>query len=79
LADRPSRRHQAKKLIVSHGNPLSGIPATYKLFDLDADPDERNDLAGNPANATDLEDMIDMMIDARCTLEDRTEPRIAEF
>ncbi|MGI9437277.1 MAG: sulfatase family protein [Geminicoccaceae bacterium] len=72
-------RADTKKLIVKHGNPQDGTLATYRLFDLDADPDERKDLAGNPAHAADLEDMIDMMVDARCALEDRTEPRIAEF
>jgi len=72
-------RANTMKLIVNHGNTLCGIPASYELFDLDADPDERRDLACNPAYAADLEDMVDMMIDARCTLEDRTEPRIAEF
>lgn len=68
-----------RKLVACHGNPASGDPVTYKLFDLDDDPNELNDLAGTPAHATDLEEMIDLMIDARCALEDRTEPRIASF
>ena len=49
------------------------------MFDLVSDPDERNDLAIDANYANDLEDMIDLMIDARCALEDRTEPRIAKF
>ena len=76
---RTALRADHRKLVVSHGHPRTGVPATYKLFDLDADPDEHNDLAGESAHAGDLEAMIDMMIDARCALEDRTEPRIAEF
>lgn len=67
------------KLVVSHGNVKDAVQATFRLFDLDADPDELVDLAGNEAYAADLEDMIDQMIDARCALEDRTELRIAEF
>lgn len=67
------------KLVVSHGNATGAVPATYRLFDLDADPDELEDLTGLEAHAADLDGMIDQMIDARCALEDRTEPRIAEF
>lgn len=67
------------KLLVKHGNPVDDTPSTFRLFNLDDDPHELNDLAGQPDHAAILEDMIDMMIDARCALEDRTEPRIAEF
>ena len=67
------------KLIVNHGNTQTGEAASYRLFDLVSDPDERNDLATDANYANDLEDMIDLMIDARCALEDRTEPRIAKF
>ncbi len=67
------------KLVVSHGNAKDAVPARYRLFDLGADPDELTDLASHEALAGDLDDMIDLMIDARCALEDRTEPRIAEF
>ena len=67
------------KLVVSHGNTKDAVQATFRLFDLDADPDGLLDLAGDEAYAADLEDMIDQMIDARCALEDRTEMRIAEF
>ena len=67
------------KLVVSHGNPEKGIQASYQLFDLDADPTERNNLANNAQHSTDLESMVDLMIDARCALENRTEPRIAKF
>ena len=67
------------KLIVNHGNTQTGEAASYRLFDLVSDPDERNDLAIDTNYANDLEDMIDLMIDARCALEDRTEPRIAKF
>ena len=72
-------RVQAMKLIVNHGIPQEDIAATYSLYDLDADPLEQNDLANLPAKSAVVEDMIDLMIDARCALEDRTEPRIAEF
>ena len=72
-------RADSMKLVVSHGNTKDPVQATFRLFDLDADPDELVDLADDEAHAADLEDMIDQMIDARCALEDRTEPRIAEF
>ncbi len=67
------------KLVISHGSATGAAPATYRLFDLDADPDELDDLAVQEAHVGDLDGMIDRMIDARCALEDRTEPRIAEF
>lgn len=72
-------RARNMKLVVEHGLPQDCVPATYRLFDLAADPGECNDLAGRETHAADLEDMIDQMIDARCALENRTEPRIAEF
>lgn len=53
--------------------------SAYRLYDLHADPSETKDLAASPAHAQDLENMIDLMIDARVALEDRTEPRIANF
>lgn len=65
------------KLLVRHGN--RNDHNSVSLYNLDADPQEQNDLALNEANASVVEDMIDQMIDARCALEDRTEPRIAEF
>ena len=43
------------------------------------DPHEKNNLASKEQHAEQLEDMIDKLIDARCALEDRTEPRIAKF
>jgi len=67
------------KLIVNHGNTQGGDQISYRLFDLASDPEEKNDLAPQQSYAADLEDMIDLMIDARCALEDRTEPRIAKF
>ena len=72
-------RSSNMKLIVNHGDTQTGIAATYQLFDIAADPDEQNDLAVDENYAIELENMIDLMIDARCALEDRTEPRIAKF
>lgn len=64
------------KLVVDHGKP----PAeTTKLFNLETDPLEQNNLAGLDSHAPQVEQLLDQMIDARCALEDRTEPRIAEF
>ncbi|MFK7765428.1 MAG: sulfatase [Roseobacter sp.] len=51
----------------------------FQLYDLATDPQARNDLAGDPLHTDDLERMIDLMIDARVALEDRTTPRIAAF
>jgi len=67
------------KLIVNHGNTQTGAAASYRLFDLASDPDEQINLASDEGYANDLEDMTDLMIDARCALEDRTEPRVAKF
>lgn len=64
------------KLIVSHGELQT---ETAKMFNLDIDPLEQNNLAHSDTYADQLEQLIDQMIDARCALEDRTEPRIAEF
>lgn len=53
--------------------------ALFQLYDLTTDPHAQDDLAGDPLWADDLEQMIDLMIDARVALEDRTTPRIAAF
>lgn len=62
------------KLIVTHGDPK----ATY-LYDLKAAADETLNLANDPSHLDTLENMMDLMIDARVAHEDRTEPRIAMF
>ena len=67
------------KLIVNHGNTQTGDTASYRLFDLASDADEQINLAVDESYASDLEDMADLMIDARCAMKDRTEPRIAKF
>ncbi|MFK8084014.1 MAG: sulfatase [Granulosicoccus sp.] len=64
------------KLVVRHDEQQR---EKVELFDLSKDPLERQNLAGMELHAIQLEQMIDQMIDARCALEDRTEPRIAEF
>ena len=64
------------KLIVSHGKQQT---ESSRMFNLDTDPLEQNNLAGSDTHAMQLEQLMDQMIDARCALEDRTEPRIAEF
>ena len=61
------------KLIFTHGDGLQ------RLYDLGADPKEESNLANDPAHQSTLDNMLDMMIDARVALEDRTEPRIALF
>lgn len=62
------------KLTVTHGTS----DATC-LFDLATDPEEANNLADTPDSQDRLENMLDLMIDARVALEDRLEPRIAKF
>lgn len=66
------------KLVVCHDDRQEQ-GETIKLYNLDTDPLEQNNLAGLDTHAAELEQLIDQMIDARCALEDRTEPRIAEF
>jgi len=65
-----------KKLVLRHDEQQ---PQSLNLFDLHSDPHQQNNLADLTSHASKLEQMIDQMIDARCALEDRTEPRIAEF
>ena len=70
------------KLVVSHdtgGKPGNSNNENISLYKLDTDPLEQNNLANDEAYAPELEHLIDQMIDARCALEDRTEPRVAEF
>ena len=67
------------KLVVSHGSPQTDNPPSYRLYNVAVDPHEKNNLASKEQHAEQLEDMIDKLIDARCALEDRTEPRIAKF
>lgn len=67
------------KLVMSHDPSEPQARPIYRLYDLHADPSETKDLARNPAHAHNLEIMIDLMIDARVALEDRTEPRVANF
>lgn len=67
------------KLVMLHAQPGAETSGNYSLFDLQSDPDEKTDLADSANHQHDLEAMIDLMIDARVALEDRTEPRIASF
>lgn len=67
------------KLVMTHDPSAPTRRPTYAMYDLQADPSEATDFAPHPRHAKDLEDMIDLMIDARVALEDRTEPRIAAF
>ena len=68
----------AMKLVVHH-NDKKDAQELIQLYNLDGDPAEQDNLAVQETHAQDLESMIDQMIDARCALEDRTEPRIADF
>lgn len=63
------------KLVLTHGGGSNG----NRLFDRVGDPSERKNLAGDPVHEGDLDAMLDMMIDARVAVEDRTEPRVALF
>ncbi len=66
------------KLVTQHNASADGGDK-LRLYDLESDPEEQSNLALDQTYAGTLESMIDQMIDARCALEDRTEPRIAEF
>jgi len=70
---------QRWKLVLRHGRKTTESTANYWLYDLQNDPGETNNLAQQSKHQTDLEYMLDLMIDARVALEDRTEPRIANF
>jgi len=81
----PGQQHQTAlcterfKLIVTHAKTAGSESASYRLYDMRQDPDELHDLASIDAHQDLLESMIDQLIDARVALEDRTEPRIADF
>lgn len=66
------------KLVMQHSTSADRGDS-LSLYNLESDPEEQNNLALDHTYADTLEAMIDQMIDARCALEDRTEPRIAEF
>lgn len=74
-----SLRSAKYKIVVTHNSGAESDLPRCQLFHLTADPAEQVDLAGNGDHAATLENLIDTMIDARCALEDRTEPRIANF
>jgi len=81
----PMHRHQTAlsterfKLIVMHRQTSAKESHSYRLYDLQQDPSQLHDLANSEAHQDQLEAMIDQLIDARVALEDRTEPRIADF
>ena len=66
------------KLVVKHGDVPNG-QEKMSLYNLATDPQEQINLALDQAFTSELEDILDQMIDARCALEDRTEPRTADF
>jgi arylsulfatase A-like enzyme len=68
-----AQEHRANESSQSQAEPV------YQLYNLATDPNEETNLAANADYETRLEAMIDTMIDARCAMEDRTEPRIAKF
>lgn len=72
-------RKGARKLIFTHSKTQGVTDQGHQLFNLEQDPDERVNLAGDAEYRKDLDAMIDSLIDARCALEDRTEARIASF
>lgn len=67
------------KLVMIHSQRDAATLPVYELYDLHDDPLENKNLATDIAHLDDLEAMMDLMIDARVALEDRTEPRIASF
>jgi len=67
-------RFENWKLIASHGSS-----DTARLYDLSVDPAEANNLAACADHQDRLENMFDLMIDARVALENRLEPRTAKF
>lgn len=76
----PDQPHQTAlitdrwKLVMTHS-----AEQHLRLFYLEADPAEANDLSSDADHQDKLDHMLDLMIDARVALEDRTEPRIAKF
>lgn len=71
LAQQTALRTERWKLIVTHD-----APDATQLYDLRTDAAETKNLAGHEDQ---VEELMDLMIDARVALEDRLEPRIAKF
>lgn len=72
-------RHQDLKLVVFHGGPVTPRPRECQLFDLANDPDERTNLACDPARAGDLRDLLARLADVQVALEDRHAQRVAPW
>ncbi|MFK7994810.1 MAG: sulfatase [Granulosicoccus sp.] len=70
---------QEWKLVINHEVTMTEGTPSYQLYNLMLDNTESDNLAGVAAHQDNLEAMIDLMIDTRVALEDRTEPRIAKF
>jgi arylsulfatase A-like enzyme len=72
-------RHRDFKLVVFHGAPATARVREYQLFDLSADPGERQNLAGNPAYQALLLDLLGKLDDVLVAIEDRSAERVAPW
>lgn len=72
-------RKGAFKLVVYHGMPASGQPRTGELYDLAADPQELNNLWGDPAHRTLRTELQEFLLDVLVATEDRSQPIEADW
>nr|WP_306267309.1 sulfatase-like hydrolase/transferase [Pararhizobium sp. IMCC3301] len=63
------------RLVLGHGD-AAGETA---LYDLEQDPDERDNIAADPAHCDLIEAMTDRLLAALCAREDRSQPRLGGF
>lgn len=72
-------RQREHKLVVFHGDPATDRARTCQLFDLAADPGERQDLSGDPEHRAVLLDLLGRLTDVMTGLEDRKAERVAPW
>lgn len=70
-------RHDRYKLIVQHGPPATDRPRTGELYDLEADPNELDNLWDDPGSADTRIGLEQMLLDVMVATRDRSQPREA--
>ncbi|NEE03826.1 sulfatase family protein [Phytoactinopolyspora halotolerans] len=72
-------RHDRWKLVVHHGAPASARGRTGELYDLETDPSELTNLWHEDAHRDIRHELQEMLIDVMVAVEDRGNPRLANW